>query len=63
MYPMYAYSKKYDADSIILLYPLSDNVSRNGIKYVSDDNVNVYVSFIDLRNSDSSIANLIAKVC
>ncbi|WP_157609449.1 hypothetical protein [Syntrophomonas zehnderi] len=63
MYPMYAYSKKYDADSIILLYPLSDNVSRDGIKYVSDDNVNVYVSFIDLRNYDSSIANLIAKVC
>lgn len=63
MYQMYAYSKKYDADNIILLYPHSDNVSRDGIKYVSDDNVNVDVSFIDLRNADNSIANLVAMVC
>lgn len=63
MYQMYAYSKKYDADGIILLYPHSDNVSRSELRYVSDDNVNVDVSFIDLRNADSSIAKLIAKVC
>lgn len=63
MYQMYAYSKKYDANSIMLLYPKSDNVSRDGIKYVSDDNVNVDVSFIDLRNADISIANLISRVC
>lgn len=63
MYQMYAYSKKYDADSIMLLYPHSDNVSRNEIKYVSDDNVNVDVSFIDLRNADNSIVNLVSRVC
>lgn len=63
MYQMYAYSKKYDADGIVLLYPHSDNVSRSEFRYASDDNVNVEVSFIDLRNSDSSIVNLIAKVC
>ena len=63
MYQMYAYSKKYDSDCIVLLYPHSDNVSRGEFRYASDDNVNVDVSFIDLRNSDSSIANLIAKVC
>jgi 5-methylcytosine-specific restriction enzyme subunit McrC len=63
MYQMYAYSKKYGSDCIILLYPHSDNVSRSEFHYASDDNVNVDVSFIDLRNSDSSIANLIAKVC
>lgn len=63
MYQMYAYSKKYDADSIVLLYPHSDNVSRSEFRYASDDNVNVNISFIDLRNADSSIANLIAKVC
>lgn len=63
MYQMYAYSKKYDADGIVLLYPHSDNVSRSEFRYASDDNVKVDVSFIDLRNADSSIANLIAKVC
>ena len=63
MYQMYAYSKKYGSDCIVLLYPHSDNVSRSEFRYASDDNVNVDVSFIDLRNSDSSIANLIAKVC
>lgn len=63
MYQMYAYSKKYDADGIVLLYPHSDNVSRSEFRYESDDNVNVDISFIDLRNADNSIANLIAKVC
>lgn len=63
MYQMYAYSKKYDADGIVLLYPHSDNVSRSEFRYASDDNVKVDVSFIDLRNADSSVANLIAKVC
>lgn len=47
----------------MLLYPKSDNVSRDEIKYVSDDKVNVDVSFIELRNTDNSIANLVAMVC
>lgn len=60
---MYAYSKKYDADSIALLYPHFDTVSRSDIRYASDDNVKVDVSFVDLRNADGSIANLIVAVC
>jgi len=63
MYQMYAYSKKYDADGIVLLYPHSDAVSRSDIRYTSDDNVKVDVSFIDLRNADGSISKLIAEVC
>lgn len=59
MYQMYAYSKKYDADAIMLLYPHSDSVSRSEIRYTSDDNVKVDVSFIDLINADSSITDLI----
>ncbi len=62
MYQMYAYSKKYDADSIVLLYPQSDAVSKNDIRYASDDTVNVNVSFIDLRNADESIAGLVKAV-
>ncbi|MFA5536348.1 MAG: McrC family protein [Bacillota bacterium] len=59
MYQMYAYSKKYDADGIILLYPYSDIINRDGIRYISDDNVKVDISFIDLKNADKDIANLI----
>lgn len=62
MYQMYAYSKKYDAEGIVLLYPLSDAVSKTNIRYTSDDNVKVDVSFVDLRNTDTSIAKLIAEV-
>ena len=60
---MYAYSKKYDADRIVLLYPNSDSAVRDDIRYASDDNVNVDVSFIDLRNAKDSIAKLITTIC
>lgn len=63
MYQMYAYSKKYDADGIVLLYPQSDSVSKGEIRYASDDNVKVDVYFIDLRNVDNSIVNLLLTVC
>lgn len=63
MYQMYAYSKKYDAERIVLLYPHSDAVSKTGIRYVSDDNVDVRVLFVDLRNVDESISKLLSEVC
>lgn len=62
MYQMYAYGKKYEADSIVLLYPYSDGVSKNDIRFASDDNVKVNVAFIDLRNADSSISKLLEEV-
>lgn len=62
MYQMYAYSKKYEAEKIVLLYPNSDAVSKTDIRYASDDNVNVRVSFVDLRNADDSISKLLAEV-
>lgn len=63
MYQMYAYSKKYDAERIVLLYPHSDAVSKTGIRFVSDDNVNVRISFVDLKNVDESISKLLSEVC
>ena len=63
MYQMYAYSKKYEADGIKLLYPYSDAVSRTGIRYESEDNVKVDVNFIDLKDSDGSISKLLAEIC
>lgn len=63
MYQMYAYSKKYDADNIVLLYPSSENVTKKEIRYTSEDNVKVDVSFIDLLNADDSIIELLTRVC
>jgi 5-methylcytosine-specific restriction enzyme subunit McrC len=62
MYQMYAYSKKYEADCIILVYPHTDAVSKNDIRYASDDNVKVDVSFVDLKNVDDSISKLLSEV-
>lgn len=41
----------------------SGDISDGEFRYASDDNVNVDVVFIDLRNADKCMANLIAKVC
>ena len=51
MYQMYAYQKKYgdSAKSVTLLYPLTEDVPKEKIKFVSDDGVTVHVSFVDLR--------------
>lgn len=62
MYQMYAYSKKYEADSIILVYPYTEDVSKTDIRYTSHDNVQVNVFFIDLRNTDDSISKLLTEV-
>ena len=59
MYQVYAYSKKYNADCIVLLYPHSDSVSRTDIRFASDDNVKVEVAVIDLRNVDESISKIL----
>lgn len=63
MYQMYAYGKKYEAKRVILLYPNSEKVSKTDIGYVSNDNVKVDVYFIDLRDADKSISNLLVNIC
>lgn len=62
MYQMYAYSKKYEADGIILVYPYTEDVSKTDIRYTSRDNVLVNVFFIDLRNTDDSISKLLTEI-
>jgi 5-methylcytosine-specific restriction enzyme subunit McrC len=61
MYQMYAYSKKYNADKIMLLYPLSDAIDDLDINYVADDNVTVEVAFIDLMNTDHDINEVLLR--
>lgn len=59
MYQMYAYSKKYNAGKIVLIYPQTDNLSGAEISFHSDDGVSVEVSFINLLQPDESIQALI----
>jgi 5-methylcytosine-specific restriction enzyme subunit McrC len=58
MYQMYVYCKKYNADKIILVYPLADTVRNTDIVYTSNDKVKIEVFFVDLRNVNGSIARL-----
>lgn len=59
MYQGYAYSKKYDAKKIILLYPQVESMHGMDISFHSDDGVRIEVVFIDLLQPDMSIAALV----
>lgn len=59
MYQMYAYQKKYSADNITLIYPMTDKVSDTNIQFDSGDGVKVRVKFIDLfdKNCFSALSH------
>lgn len=59
MYQMYAYAKKYNAERVLLVYPYSDGINKHDIRYLSDDDVKVEVHFIDLRNPDLNLSDLV----
>ena len=61
MYQMYAYSKKYNAQKTILLYPMPENPPGTEIAYHSDDGVTVALSFIDLLHLDASVQALMQE--
>ena len=63
MYQMYAYSKKYGAENVILLYPNTEKiiVSKH-IEFKSKDGISVKVRFIDLFNIKESINQLIIEL-
>lgn len=61
MYQMYAYAKKYDAKEVYILYPLNEEMksfSDSPIIYQTE-NIKVYLSFIDLVNTEESIKSLV----
>ena len=64
---MYAYSKKYEAERVILIYPLPDKLREIDIKsyYANERNdiVQVDVSFVDLSQPDEiSFADVRRKI-
>ena len=64
MYQMYVYQKKYVANSVTLLYPLSHSVSHDEkIKYITEGgNVVVTVKFIDLLNAKEEVKKILFDV-
>jgi 5-methylcytosine-specific restriction enzyme subunit McrC len=59
MYQMYVYQKKYQAQSVTLLYPMTDKVDRSEpIIYCANDGVTVRAEFIDLMNIESGMDDL-----
>ena len=59
MYQMFAYSHRYEAPEIWLLYPLNNRVrSLAPIEYKNEDPVRVRVFFVDLEHMDQSMAEL-----
>ena len=66
MYQMYAYSKKYKAETIWLLYPLNSEMREYIEKYIEYKELNtdlintsVRVFFVDVANIDVSIKKLL----
>ena len=56
MYQMYAYSKKYKASDVWLLYPLNDKMREHSdIVFESGDGTNVRIFFIDIENIEISL--------
>ena len=59
MYQMYAYAKKYQTSEIWLLYPLHDEIRhQTQIIFESNDEVKVYIYFIDLVNIEDCLSRL-----
>ena len=63
MYQMYAYQKKYGAEDITLLYPLTADVPANDeIVFRSKDGVTVRIEFIDLFRTKDSLVQLLERL-
>jgi len=62
MYQMYSYAKKYEAQSVFVIYPLNSQMMEyvdKGISFTSEDNVKVHIFLIDLVNMEISVNNLV----
>ncbi|WP_209444341.1 McrC family protein [Paenibacillus ihuae] len=65
MYQMYAYSKKYSARKIYLLYPLNKGISAvetQGLSFISNDQVEVNIAFVDLQDISKSLVQIFASL-
>jgi len=63
MYQMYAYQKKYGAQTVALIYPKTDHVPADvKLEYSSLDSVTVRVWFVDLFAIQESILGIVDRL-
>ncbi len=63
MYQMYAYQKKYNAQNVTLLYPMTDKVDdKKVIEYSSLDGAVVLAKFVDLFNVKESLSAILNDI-
>ena len=62
MYQMYAYQKKYQSESVTLIYPLTEKVTKSDIEFLSNDGTLIRIRFVDLFNVKYSLSNIITEI-
>lgn len=63
MYQMYAYQKKYSAQNVVLIYPMTDQIPlKECIAYHSEDGVTVQIEFVDLFNVRKSLTQIMQHI-
>ena len=63
MYQMYAYHKKYNAENVRLIYPITTKLlPEKSIVYRANEGVRVDVEFVDLYDIQNSIDGLIFRI-
>jgi 5-methylcytosine-specific restriction enzyme subunit McrC len=63
MYQVYTYGKKYKAKNVILIYPLSEKLTKTIGQYQSEDEVNVIIYLFDFLKPIESVIQLNALCC
>ena len=61
MYQMYAYSKKYNANEVWLLYPRVNELETRIIEF-RDEDTKIHIFFVDVSEIEKSIKELLEKI-
>lgn len=60
MYQMYVYQKKYKAENVTLIYPMTDDIPNNDIQYRFEDGFVVRIRFVDLLDIKTDLGKIAA---
>ena len=61
MYQMYAYSKKYNANEVWVLYPRVNELENRIIEF-RDEETKIHIFFVDISEIEKSIKELLGKI-
>lgn len=61
MYQMYAYSKKYKANEVWVLYPRVNELENRIIEF-RDEDTKIHIFFVDVSEIEKSIEELLSKI-